>query len=256
MFKQHEACNEPSADKLIWRYMDMAKYVSLITRKQLFFCRATKFDDPFEGDLSRVTQADLMEWYLSDIPLRKRTPEDIEQAQKKLSDYVGFMKRLKHSTTINSWHQNDHENFAMWKIYSNWNSGLAVVTNFGRAREALNKASEFVYGGLVNYIEEEKEVVNQGNTFNHFMTKRSQFSYENEVRFIHELRDKRNNSNDPVDGLNGIYIDIELTTLINKIYIAPQAGQWLKDALIDINRKYGIDVEIMQSSFFGSEQYR
>lgn len=255
MYKTHPSCSEPSSESPLWRYMDLSKYVSLLSRRQLFFCSAAKFEDPFEGELTRRTKDDLREWYMSDIPKSNRTKEHLDQAQKNLDNYVGFMKRLKQFTTLSCWHQNNDENFAMWKIYSNWNSGLAVVTNFERARAAFKNAKEAVYGGLVNYIAEEKDIVNPGNTFNHFMAKRRQFAFEREVRFIHEISEETVAANEPVDGSTGVYIDVDLVALIDKIYVAPQAGNWFRDSIGDLNKRYGIEAEIRQSSFFSSEHY-
>ena len=235
--------------------MDIAKYVSLISRGQLFFCKADKFEDPFEGELNNVTKANLQEWYMSDIPKAERTTQIIEQTRNKLGDYVGFMKILKPRTTINSWHQNNEENFAMWKIYSNWNSGLAITTTYERAKACFDSAHENIYGGLVNYIKEDKQIVDQSNTFNHFMTKRGAFSYENELRFIHEIPELKETDEDTMKSCNGIYINVNLSSLIDKVYVAPQAESWLKDAVIDLNKKYGINSEVRQSSFFSSEDY-
>jgi hypothetical protein len=36
-------------DAKIWRYVDFAKFLSLIMSESLFFCRIDKLDDPFEG---------------------------------------------------------------------------------------------------------------------------------------------------------------------------------------------------------------
>ena len=51
MYKEHRACNPPSSDAILWRYMDFTKYVSLLEKRALFFARADKLEDPFEGYL-------------------------------------------------------------------------------------------------------------------------------------------------------------------------------------------------------------
>lgn len=255
MYKTHPSFKEPSDDKVLWRYMDMAKYVSLISTRQLFFCKADRFEDPFEGKLNNITKSVLQEWYVDEIPKDKRTKEDIAQSLKQLNDYLSSTEKLRPFITISSWHQNDNENFAMWKIYSNWNSGLAIVTNFERAKQSFKLVDESVNGGMVKYIQEERDIVNPGNIFNHFMTKRSQFAYENEVRFIHQIQEENVDKKELIDKSNGVYIDVDLEILIDKIYVAPQAESWVKDAVIDLNDKYGIKVEVRQSSFFSSEHY-
>lgn len=39
----------PEDTACLWRYMSFEKFVSLLATKTLFFTRADKFDDPFEG---------------------------------------------------------------------------------------------------------------------------------------------------------------------------------------------------------------
>ena len=41
--------NPPPADTILWRYMDFTKFVSLLEKRSLFFARADKLGDPFEG---------------------------------------------------------------------------------------------------------------------------------------------------------------------------------------------------------------
>ncbi|OAF09231.1 hypothetical protein AXW67_26915 [Bradyrhizobium neotropicale] len=52
---QHEAFRLPTnKDIPIWRYMDLAKYLSILNSSGLFFPRATSFEDPFEGSAPRT----------------------------------------------------------------------------------------------------------------------------------------------------------------------------------------------------------
>ena len=47
---QHESFPLPTnKDIPIWRYMDLAKYVSMLADGGLFFPRASQLHDPFEG---------------------------------------------------------------------------------------------------------------------------------------------------------------------------------------------------------------
>jgi hypothetical protein len=49
-YSEHETCLKPANENAkIWRYMDFTKFVSLLEKKALFFCRADKLGDPFEG---------------------------------------------------------------------------------------------------------------------------------------------------------------------------------------------------------------
>lgn len=50
MYKEHPVFQQPNNENIkIWRYMDFTKFMSLLDTKKLFFTRADKFEDPFEG---------------------------------------------------------------------------------------------------------------------------------------------------------------------------------------------------------------
>ncbi len=38
----------------IWRYMDLAKFISIMSNKSLYFTSFSKFDDPYECYLPEV----------------------------------------------------------------------------------------------------------------------------------------------------------------------------------------------------------
>lgn len=48
----------PSDETVIWRFMDLAKFVSLLKDKALFMTRADKFEDQFEGAVCAEEDAD------------------------------------------------------------------------------------------------------------------------------------------------------------------------------------------------------
>jgi hypothetical protein len=44
---------ENSSNAKIWKYLDLAKFASLLTTRSLYFACPTQFDDPYEGLLPR-----------------------------------------------------------------------------------------------------------------------------------------------------------------------------------------------------------
>ena len=52
-FIYHENQIPLEVGSLLWRYMDHDKIESFLKNKALFFCRADKFVDPFEGSLPK-----------------------------------------------------------------------------------------------------------------------------------------------------------------------------------------------------------
>lgn len=118
MYEIHPNFNELAEESKIWRYMDFTKFVHLLESESLFFTRADKFEDPFEGVSSMANQSLRNEIYNGKIP-----PE----AFKLLDD---FSKMARMYTFVNCWHLNDYEAAAMWKLYLQSNEGVAIQTNF------------------------------------------------------------------------------------------------------------------------------
>ena len=56
MFAEHPDLNPPQDNAVLWRYMDFTKFVSLLDRRALYFSRADKLGDPFEGSLSHINR--------------------------------------------------------------------------------------------------------------------------------------------------------------------------------------------------------
>ena len=54
MYKESPYCDPLPDDAVLWRYMDFTKFVSLLEKSSLFFARADKLEDPFEGYLPRA----------------------------------------------------------------------------------------------------------------------------------------------------------------------------------------------------------
>jgi hypothetical protein len=61
----------PPDDTVIWRFMSLAKFLSLLAKSSIFFCQALRLrsDDPYEGTLSRPN---LMFYQLMENPVFAR----------------------------------------------------------------------------------------------------------------------------------------------------------------------------------------
>lgn len=99
MYKEHPVFKKLDDVERIWRYLDFTKFVSLLDHKALFFTRADKFDDPFEGIYSKANIELRPQVYGEKVP-----KEEIRRLGATLDL---FAKDCKRYTTINSWHIND-----------------------------------------------------------------------------------------------------------------------------------------------------
>src|SRR6478672_4330924 len=131
MFKPHEDFKQIDDTALLWRYQDLPRYLDLLLKQQLFFSRADRFEDPFEGQYTQEAKEELVK----------------EQVEKMGEGHIASLTFV----TINSWHWNDVENYAMWKIYARGTYGLAVQTTYERLKRCFDKAKQPVFIGKVDY---------------------------------------------------------------------------------------------------------
>jgi hypothetical protein len=106
---------KPDPGAIIWRYIDLFKFESLLRDSSLFFCRADKFSDPFEGSLPKkesehIKQSELIAEFLG---------EEVDQLPGQASWEPARRVRARYlrSFIVNCWHIDIAESDAMWKLY-------------------------------------------------------------------------------------------------------------------------------------------
>lgn len=256
----------PVSNAKLWRYMDLAKFLSLLECKSLFFTRIDHFQDSFEGAIgnkkneefwSKKEQKWRKKWeeiqsksndvYLSDSELQLLTEQKFEK-------YRENIKKWRIRNYVNCWHQSDCESEAMWQLYTrDCNQGVAIQTTFERLYQALPYVPHIDFG-MVNYINfNEYNNGDSKKTFHPFDAlwyKRESFAHEKEFRIIIEDIDK-NGSHDC-----NKKIQVDLNLLLENVYISPQADKWFAELVKDIikNRyKLWLNVkhsELNESPFF------
>lgn len=239
MYKEHPVFEKPEkATAKIWRYMDFTKFVSLLDKSALFFSRADKLGDPFEGSFSKANIELRPQVYKGEIP------------QETFIRLGEFVKSLKKFTAINSWYLNEYESAAMWKLYLKSNEGIAIQSSFEKLKDSLKDEAHGIHIGKVKYIDYEKDWVPEGNSFHPFLHKRKSFEHEQELRAVIQEIPSKDDKIDLSKPLfdDGIYISVDLDVLINRIYLAPTSPKWLRELVKSVTRKYGLDKEVHQSS--------
>ena len=120
MYEENDAFEKPlNKDAKIWRFTDFPKFVSMIDEKKLFFVRVDKLQDKFEGTLSYADTKREEEIYNKH---NLETPK--HQCNWKLR------KASKKWMVVNSWHINEYESAAMWKLHSRDGEGIAIQSTF------------------------------------------------------------------------------------------------------------------------------
>ena len=57
------------------------------------------------------------------------------------------------------------------------------------------------------------------------------------------------------DIYNGVFIPVDLDTMIERIYISPYSPKWIRDIVEGINAKFNFNREIAHSKVFDSIDY-
>ena len=211
-------------ETIVWKYLDLSKFLDLLLSKKLFMSRSDKFEDQYEGTFSEPTF------------------EEIRKLSIDNPDFLNYYKTHREKVAISSWHINEYESFAMWQIFTQNSEGLAIQSTIGRLQKALQPEEHFQqYIGEVNYIDYKKEYIPFDDLFFPFLYKRKSFQYEREVRIISDVTQNNLKLND------GLKINVDVNLLIEKIYIHPKSEHWYKNLVIQLVAKLGFDISIEKS---------
>lgn len=225
MYQENSNSTLPeNPDTIVWKYLDLSKFLDLLLSQKLFMSRSDKFEDQYEGTFSEPTF------------------EEIKKLSENNPEFLDYYKSKREKVIISSWHINEYESFAMWQIFTQNSEGLAIQSTVKRLQDALIPEKNYSqYIGEVNYIDYKKEYIPFEDAFFPFLFKRKSFQYEREVRIISDISSNDITIND------GLKIDVDINQLIEKIYIHPKSENWYKKLVIELVYKLGFDFEIEKS---------
>lgn len=243
MYEDHPIFIQPEDEEIkVWRYMDFTKLVSLINSQRLYFSRADKLGDPFEGSLPKINVA-ARGLIPKDIPLERH-----EQYQSSMLNLGNVSKQFPRFHAICCWHMNKHESAAMWRLYLKSNEGIAIQSTYAKLKRSLID-DETIYLGKVKYIDYDTEYIDGGNLFAPFVHKRMSYAFEQEVRAIILKLPTKVGSDWLAETTieHGLEISVDIETLIERIHVSPTAPSWFADLVKAVISKYGNDFEVAQS---------
>jgi hypothetical protein len=169
MYREHpEFRRPPNEHAKVWRYMDFMKFVSLLHTETLYFRRADKLDDPFEGSYSAPSLAEIKR-FIDDLHVD--TALFLKEFVRERADFV---KKMRTCTAINCWHMNDTESVAMWKLYKT-DYGVAIQSTYKRLRDCFAETNEPIFVGTVKYIDYELDTISGNEVLSPFLYKRKSY---------------------------------------------------------------------------------
>ena len=238
MFQEHPEFEQPEDSAILWRYVDLARYADLLLKKQLFFSRADKFEDPYEGRFSKT-----------DVDESLKSTERIEKLKRQ--------NEKRTEVTISSWHHNNDESYAMWKIYAKGSYGIALQTTFEKLKRSFDATDKPIFIGKIKYYNEEEDRVRvDNNSFIPFLRKRTIYNYENEVRCCYALPQNAEEFEwQQQDTYNGVFVDVDVNALMERVYISPYSPNWIRDIVEGLNKKFQLEKEIVHSKVFESDDF-
>lgn len=240
----------PSSNYKVGKYLDLTKFISLLSTNSIFFCRLDKLEDHFEGTTSRPNFERRKELYRTmhfrSPKFKKLTEEEIKE---KIKERYEMDEKFRALNCVCCWNKFKSESAALWKIYSDFHKGILIKSNVEKLITAFENTKEDLSLSEIKYIDYNKDYMPDGNMNYQVIHKHKAYTFEEELRLIHSVKFG--------NGLNydwnkekikfGKYITVNLNELIDEIILSPYAEDWYIELIKDVCVKFGINKEIKKS---------
>lgn len=240
----------PEQNYRVVKYMDLTRFVSLLQRKALFFCRLDKLEDHFEGTTAKSNWKRRYDFYASQHlysdKFKKLSEKEIIE---NVEGHFQAERKMKALKTVCCWNISDSESAALWKIYSNFNQGIMITSKVTSIIEAFKETIEDLDLSEVRYIDYSQDEMPDGNAMFPVIHKHNAYSYEQELRLIHTV-DFGNGliydwSKEEIE--QGKYLSVDLDILVDEIILSPYSSNWYLKLVENLCETYGLKTIIMQS---------
>ena len=230
----------PPPETTVWRYVSLAKFLALCGSRSLFLCRADLLSDTFEGSFSNASLQNHANDWGSTFP----------------ANLVKLMQWIPCRSFVNCWHVSNAESAALWKIYSGSESSVAVQSTIGTLQklfpELMTKdGNTIVYQSIrrVQYIDYRAEAPHINDLMGPLCYKRQAFRHEQEIRLIRQelptgpAKDREGSCVQvgPPPKNQGIEVPVDLTELIDAVYLVPSSPKWFLNVVQEVMRKFDLD---------------
>jgi hypothetical protein len=254
MWQPHDCFPDADVFGTVWRYTDLAKFVSLLSTGKLFFARLSELEDPWEGRSSMGNLAP--QWVDSEV---SRMVGFMRQAQLWTSAQLETMTKqfrigleasakdqaVRKDTAVNCWSLGEHEMDFFWRLYPSSRNGLAIRSTVGHLQESFQGEERCVYVGTITYIDYQTEAIPPHKLFYKVTHKSNAFTYEQEIRAAVWEKDRilKNGKPGPPRSFSleaGEYVNVALDHLIDSIVISPYADSWFRDVVQVTLSQFGL----------------
>lgn len=225
-------------DEVLWRYMDLPKFISMLEQKALWLARADTFRDMHEGRFPDDMRKAIEKAY-----------EDFSDDDKSpVKDAEDFQEYLLKNTFISCWHKNFDENMVMWEIYGKNTNAITIQTTVKNMKNNIDSSSLTGHSLILKSVSYQKadEISGVIPYEDCFFRKRPHFAFEKEVRVSLDTYSRLNPSKKTAYGYK---LPVQINRFIEKILVHPDSQDWFMDVVNSITKKYGINAPVSRGVY-------
>lgn len=263
-------------DSTIWRYMDLAKYLSLLS-DGLFFSRADALGDDWEGT-----------WSCQDISRfrEENTHLSVDQLNNEWSRRYDAKRQSILRIGISCWHRSTYESAALWHMYMPGGLGVAVKSTPQRVVASLRDTDRGLITRDVVYVDYDTAALGD-DPMVLLSHKRREFVHEKELRFLLPFSGEeqraitfwsdieadhctRHGTAGEIKPLirpggacppqellllassAGVSLKIDPVVLVEKVHLAPNARTYLRRAVRTVTELHGLPAKTVTEPTFDS----
>lgn len=231
--------NELKEDEIIWRFLTLDKFCSILQTESLFYTSLSKFEDGHEGNL-----------HPKNFKRKNLSKIDVKLSHS-IVRKLSYNARIKQKQVgANCWCLSEYEPEFFWKIYSSLDSGIAIKTTVKKLKTSHMVAEKQIAIFKIKY--EERKIKDQESfdkaISEHSMllatNKRPHFSHEREIRCMIFLTPSYRGE------YLGENVKINLKELIGEVICSPKSPKWFVDIVKNLLIKYDLsEIKCQKSSF-------
>ncbi len=239
----------PVENEVIWRFMDLPRFLSLLTSSSLWFTMLKHLGDDWEGTQISGRREEELE----------QTIRDSSSEKTGLTAWGLYNKALaeRDEYVASCWFKSQTESMLMWKAYAQ--DQIAIKSTVGRLKRSLDTKADF-FIGLMDYKPPQYDMSPLAEKF----LKRAAFADEQEVRVVIRMY-RHMNSQSPswvfdketIDSLfsmfskGGFAVPVKLTTLIQEVVTSPQLPDWTHESIVKLVAQFDAQLSVVRSSLAG-----
>ncbi len=223
--------------------MDLPKFISLLSKKSLYFACPCEFNDPFEGYFPKSYAQNFADKHQKRIDGSEAERDELLASSQNSKDEQ-FVDRLKYridygingintslvkeieenisQSGVSCWHKSEYESEAMWKLYTASGQGIAIESTIGQLKDSIID-EESLKIESVTYLTEDDPKKEYGKHDPLFL-KRKSFEHEKEFRAAIKLKEKG----------KGTFVECDLDKLISRIHVSPLVEPYFTEIVKEI----------------------